>query len=418
MNIGFACLAVGVLNTDLKSCRLKNANEIKLSQLISYNLNSLENIIDYNKKNNILLFRISSDLIPFGSSPANTLPWFDIYNSSFLRIGEKIKNSNMRVSMHPGQYTVLNSTNEEVVSRAIEDLSYHAKVLDCLGIGTEHKIVLHIGGIYNDKNESINRFIRNYQKLDESVKKRLVVENDDKSYNISDVLSIGKALNIPVIFDNLHNKINQNDDEKDDFYWINECRKTWNEKDGKQKIHYSQQNPTKKTGSHSETICINEFMNFYNNLKRNDIDIMLEVKDKNLSAIKCINCTSKNKSIKELELEWSRYKYSVLESSPTNYLKIRKLLRNKNEYPAAFFYTLIEEAMKEKVEIGNSINAAQHIWGYFKDIATKKEKIMFLKTIEEYKAGKIFIKTMKNGLWKMAVKYDQLYLINSYYFLL
>ncbi|OOM76854.1 UV DNA damage endonuclease [Clostridium puniceum] len=416
MSIGYACLTIGVPNTNLKSCTAKNANEDKLLQLILHNLNSLENIIDYNIENNIRLFRISSDLIPFGSSPINVLSWENIFSSKLSEIGEKIRKSVMRVSMHPGQYTVLNSSNIEVVNRAIDDLNYHTKVLDSLGVGSEHKIVLHIGGVYNDKGQAIKRFITNYERLSDAVKHRLVIENDDKSYNINDVLEIGINNKIPVIFDNLHNELNPYDKEKDDIYWINKCKKTWKEKDGYQKIHYSQQNPLKKLGSHSNTIRINKFIDFYESLEREDVDIMLEVKDKNLSAVKCINATTKENKIKKLEDEWSRYKYTVLENSPSNYLEIRKLLKDKNDYPVIKFYNFIEEAMEMEVTLGNSINAIMHVWGYFKNIAEDKEKKSFLKSIDDYKQGKISISIIKNKLWKMTCKYNETYLLNSYYF--
>ena len=417
MNIGYACLAVGVPNTDQKGCMLKNASKDKLLELISYNLNSLENIIDYNIKNKIKLFRISSDLIPFGSNPVNNLKWWDIFDSRFSIIGRKIKTSGMRVSMHPGQYTVLNSPKKEVVENAIEDLRYHTKVLDTLGVGEDNKIVLHIGGVYNNKSQAIKRFISNYRELDDLVKRRLIIENDDKSYNISDVLEIGSIINAPVVFDNLHNQVNPFDKSKSDYYWIDKCKETWREKDGIQKIHYSQQNPLKKAGSHSSTIQINEFMSFYEGLERDDIDIMLEVKDKNLSAIKCINCTSSDKSIKDLEIEWSRYKYMVLENSPSDYVEIRKLLNEKDAYPATEFYNLIENALSKEITIGNSINAALHIWGYFKKKATDREKNSFLNNIEKYEQGQTSLKTIKNNLWKMAVKYNQSYLLDSYYFI-
>lgn len=418
MSIGYACLTLGVPNTSQKSCRLKNANEFTLSEIILNNLSSLENIIDYNIKNKIMLFRISSDLIPFGSSPANSHPWWNTFASEFLRIGEKIKKNGMRVSMHPGQYTVLNSPNEEVVNRAIEDLNYHDKVLNALGLGPEHKIVLHIGGVYNDKKEAISRFRTNYYRLERTVKQRLVLENDDKSYDISQVLEIGITLGAPVIFDNLHNAINPCDKEENDFYWINQCKKTWMEKDGHQKIHYSQQNPVKKRGSHSESIRINEFMSFYENVKRDDLDIMLEVKDKNLSAVKCINCTSTDRNIKALELEWSRYKYSVLENSPADYLEIRKLLQNKSEYPTITFYNLLEDAMERESTMGTSINAIHHVWGYFKNTTTEKEKDSFWKNVAAYENQKTSIKTIKNILWKMVIKYNVTYLLDSYYFVL
>lgn len=418
MAIGYACLGIGIPHTNQKGCILKNASEAKLIELIEYNLESLKNLVDYNIKNHIKLFRISSNLIPFGSSPANKLLWWDIFSSQFKNISEKIKNSGIRVSMHPGQYTVLNSPDEDVVKRAIDDLNYHARVLGSLGVGSEHKIVLHIGGIYNDKKQAVKRFITNYQYLDNSVKQRLVLENDDKLYNISDLLEISAALNVPIVFDNLHNKINASDIEKSDSYWINECRKTWGEKDGYQKIHYSQQDPLKKPGSHSNSIRINEFMDFYQNIDREDLDIMLEVKDKNLSAVKCINCTSEYKRIKALEIEWGRYKYKILESLPSDYLEIRKLLSDKNAYPAVPFYNLIEGALEKEITVGNAINAALHIWGYFKDTATNTEKKSFIKNIDEYKKGAVPMKTVKNNLWKMAVKYQQSYLLESYYFVL
>lgn len=418
MSIGYACLTVGVPQTDQKSCIQKNASETRLLELIAHNLNSLENIIDYNIRNNIKMFRISSDLITFGSSPVNNLPWWNIFSARLLEIGNKIRNNGIRVSMHPGQYTVLNSPNEDVVKRAIEDLNYHTKVLDSLGVGAEHKIVLHIGGIYNDKTQAINRFMTNYQQLEDAVKQRLVIENDDKSYNINDVLEIGIALNVPVIFDNLHHKINSISKIEGDFYWINECRKTWKEKDGHQKIHYSQQNPLKKIGSHSISIGINEFVDFYENLNREDIDIMLEVKDKNLSAMKCINATSADNKIKALELEWSKYKYKVLETSPNDYKEIRKLLQDKTNYPVIAFYNLIEAALQQEITIGNSINAALHIWGYFKDVAIEKEKNKFFEIMDAYKHGKTSIRSIRNYLWRMADKYQRTYLLDSYYFVL
>lgn len=395
---------------------MKNASETNLLSLISYNLSSLENVIDYNIKNDIRLFRISSDLIPFASTSINNIQWWDVFRNQFLRITKKIQTSGMRVSMHPGQYTVLNSPNIEVVKRAIDDLNYHTLVLDSLNVGAEHKIVLHIGGIYNDKKQAIKRFIANYHYLNDSVKRRLVLENDDKSYNVNDVLEIGTNLNAPVIFDNLHNEINSSDKQKSDYYWINKCKKTWHQNDGNQKIHYSQQNPLKRPGSHSSSIRIDEFMCFYDKLERNDIDIMLEVKDKNLSAVKCINSTSINKKNQALELEWSKYKYLILESSPSDYLEIEQLLYSKNGYPVISFYNLIEDALQQESIIENSINAALHVWSYFEDTASEKEKIKFFKIIQMYKQGKVSILMIKNILWKMAVNYNQHYLLDSYYF--
>jgi len=418
VGIGYACLTVGVPNTNMKSCVLKNANEDKLAQLIAHNLDSLENIIEYNIKNGIGGFRISSDIIPFGSSPVNTIAWQEIFNSQLQRIGHKISSSGMRVSMHPGQYTVLNSPSAETAKKAVDDLNYHTRVLTSLGTDASHKIVLHIGGAYQDKWQAMKRFISRFRSLDELVKQRLVIENDERLFNIEDVLEVGSTLGIPVVFDKLHHEINPCTLQKSIAEWIEVCAKTWRKQDGRQKIHYSQQDFQKKKGSHSKTILIDPFIAFYECLFNVDIDIMLEVKDKNLSAIKCLNCLSKDKHIKALEAEWSHYKYNVLEQSPADYLEIRELLKNKMEYPALGFYRILEKALQKSYETGNIVNAAQHVWGYFKDIATATEKESFHIRVFKYQQGKAKASTIKNFLWKMAIKYHENYLLNSYYFVI
>ena len=416
MKIGYACLTVGVKDTNYRTCIMKNATDERLTELISHNLCSLERIIDYNIKNDIKLFRITSDLIPFGSSEINTLDWSNMFKEEFNKISEKIKMSNMRISMHPGQYTVLNSPREDVVKRAIEDLEYHTKVLKSLGVGQSGKIILHIGGVYGDKESAIKKFIENYEKLDEEIKKHLVIENDDKSYTVEDVLSISKQTGIPVVFDNLHHDINSYEKDKSESYWINECKDTWNDQDGDQKIHYSQQDQEKRKGSHSKTICSKEFYEFYKSLKRDDIDVMLEVKDKNVSAIKCINLITQDKNIKRLELEWSKYKYKILENSHKSYLEIRTLLKDKSNYPVEEFYSIIERALQTESNKGSEMNAIMHVWGYFKERVTDKERISFKKKMDSFENDKATLVSIKNILLKLALKYDENYLIESYYF--
>jgi UV DNA damage endonuclease len=293
LKIGYACKTIGVPDTGTKSCLMKNANEERLLKIIDHNLNSLENTLDYAYKNEIGMFRICSELIPFGSSPVNRIHWWDVYKDRFIQIGDKIKQYGIRVSMHPGQYTVLNSKNDEVAAKAVDDLRYHSKVLDSLQLGPEHKIVLHVGGLYNDRKQSMERFITNYKLLDDSIRSRLVIENDDKCYCIKDVLNISENIHIPVIYDYLHDIVNPGTDKKSHAEWILACKKTWTKQDGIQKIHYSQQAPGKSAGSHSETIDIDKFLSFYNSIKSNNVDIMLEVKDKNLSAVKCIRAIKK-----------------------------------------------------------------------------------------------------------------------------
>jgi UV DNA damage endonuclease len=288
MKIGYACLVVGVPHTNFRTCTLRYASEDKFHELIEHNLKVLDNIINYNIANNIHFFRITSSLIPFASSPINAIKWWEIYKDQFKSLGQKLKENNIRATMHPGQYTVLNSPKEDVYKKAIKELEYHNQVLNSLGTSRTSKMILHIGGVYNDKALAIERFIKNFLVLDKDIKSRLVIENDDKSYNIKDVLDISKIIGVPVVFDNLHNQINPSSSKENEVYWINKCKKTWKKTDGVQKIHYSEQDPLKHPGSHSQTINEVIFGEFVNKINRDDIDIMLEVKDKNISTVKCI----------------------------------------------------------------------------------------------------------------------------------
>ncbi|MDD4476259.1 MAG: UV DNA damage repair endonuclease UvsE [Eubacteriales bacterium] len=415
MKIGYACIALGLPGSEMKSCLQKNANEDRLLSIIEHNLDSLNTLIEYNIQYGIKLFRISSDLIPFGSSIANILPWQNLYQEKFTSIGSKIKKSRMRLSMHPGQYTVLNSPDESVVERSIQDLEYHTKVLDCLGLGSEHKIILHLGGIYGNKGKAIERFVSRYRELSNGVKNRLVVENDDRLFNIEDVLNTASIDGIPVVFDNLHNSINPSEKLYDDIEWIKMCSETWTKEDGPPKIHFSQQHPDKRPGAHSDFIAIDNFLEFYQQLHETDIDIMLEVKDKNLSALKCINCVT-NSGIGELETEWARYKYSILERSPENYNAIRKLLKDKSSYPAQVMYQMIEASLRKPLLIGNAINAANHVWGYFKSKVSESEKNRFQKALLKLEMGEAGVQTVKNVLLSLTHKYKEDYLQKSYYF--
>lgn len=284
MNIGF----VGIILDDkkglrMKSCILKNASEENIKRLIENNLDTLDKMLDYLIENKIKLFRISSGFIPFASHPINKLEWWTIYKEQFKQLGNKAKRHNIRLSMHPGQYTTISSENEELVLKSIQDLQYHTTILDSMQMPSDCKVILHIGGIYNDKKTTINRFISNYKKLPRNIKNRLVIENDDKCYTVEDVLYISSKTHCPVVFDYLHFLLNHN--STDTMQMFNLVRKTWRKKDGIQKIHYSQQAEGKKLGSHSITINPKSFDEFAKNLP-NDIDVMFEVKDKNISVIK------------------------------------------------------------------------------------------------------------------------------------
>lgn len=415
MRIGYACMTVGVPGTQQRTCTLKNASQTQLQALTRANLSALDHMLDYNRRHGIRLLRISSDIVPFASHPQITFHWEKIFTQELTALGEKARHAGIRLSMHPGQYTVLNSPDPGVVERAVADLTYHCHFLDALEMGPECKIILHVGGAYGDKKAALSRFIANYHQLSNAICRRLVMENDDKIYSIEEVLQLGKSCGIPVVFDNLHHAVHPGMQLRPEREWITLCGETWHATDGPQKLHYSQQAPGKKPGSHSDTISVRAFMDFAAQLPYS-CDIMLEVKDKNLSAVKCILATDQTGTVRALENEWGRYKYAVLERAPDNYQAIQTLLKNKTAYPVLEFYDLIEQAMCTPSQPGKAENAALHIWDSLKDRASQTEQVRFNRLMTQYRNGNSSLTALKRCLLRLAEKYHQSYLLYSLYF--
>ena len=417
MRIGYACLAVALEGAQLKTCTRKNAVPERLLSLTGENLSALERMIDYNIASGIRMYRISSDLVPFGSSVASALPWDALYREQLARIAQKIWISDMRVSMHPGQYTVLNSQDAGVIARSMDDLRYHARLLDALRLDETHKIILHVGGKYGDPRAAVSRFVEVYRDLDASIQNRLILENDGSIYRIDEVLELCHRIGVPAVYDNLHNEINPADETKDDAYWVSLCGETWRAKDGAQKTHYSQQNPQKMCGAHTDTIAIDPFLDYCHRLSEPLPDMMLEVKDKNRSAMKCILCASPaNQHL--LETEWGRYKYSVLERSPADYQALRTLLKDKGGNNAIPFYQTVERALALPEDIGRAVNALEHVWGYCSALATPAETKRYHTLLDGYLRGITALSQVKRLLYRLSQKYQQDYLLGSYYFTL
>lgn len=416
MSIGYEGRVLGVMETDFIDCSEETLSEEKLMEIISHNLKSLEQILDYNIASHIEFYGLDSHLIPVGSEEKLGRPWWEVYRLEFFNAGEKIRNGKIRISMDLSQISVLDNSNEEDLSRSIQLLEGYAKIFKALGLGIEHKIILKIGHVENSKNEVIEKSKKILNGLEKDTQARLTLRNDENGYNIMDIMEIGKNLHLPVVFHHKNHEANPSPQKKEELEWIRECKDTWKKQDGDQIIYYAESYAGKEGESAIHTIGIKAFLHFYESLG-SGVDIMLEAHDSNLSAVKCINCIRKEKDIKALEVEWSKYKYSVLENSHAAYLQIRALLKEKKNYPVVPFYTLIEEALAGEKRQG-FVNAVQHVWGYFKKCATEIEKNNFLLMMEEYQESKIKMEEIKKSLWDLSVKYEIKYLLESYYFIL
>jgi UV DNA damage endonuclease len=195
--------------------------------------------------------------------------------------------------MHPGQYTVLNSKDDGILARSIKELQYHAFVLDALDLDTSAKIQIHVGGVYGDKNKSIQRFIERYHNLDEALKQRLVIENDDRSYTIEDCMRIHEKTGVPILFDAFHHELNRSGSSNADA--LATITRTWQESDGIPMVDYSYHHSGGPKFSHTESIDGSHFERFLTTTQPYDVDIMLEIKDKETSALKAVEIARKDK---------------------------------------------------------------------------------------------------------------------------
>lgn len=302
--IGYACINLTTGTSLNRTCRLANASKDRLRELIQLNLSGLKEVLEWNRDHNIKLFRISSDTIPFASHPVNKVKWWNDYRNELYDIGLFIKANDIRVYMHPNPIVYLNSLDTDIVSRSIEELAWHVKFLDSLNLDYSHKIVFHAGGAYGNKPEAIKRFIKVYNGLPENLKTRLTLENDDKIYNVWDLIKINESTGIPLVFDNLHHEVlNMNTlEDKNIEAILKKFFSTWGEKSGLPDIHYSNQKENARAGSHSESIKIEPFAEFFLKYYHLNFDIILETKNKEKSVLEVYEMFKTDKRFEKLDV--------------------------------------------------------------------------------------------------------------------
>ena len=171
INYGYACInetlkKEGITtNRSLKKATLDKKGLEYCSELAVQNIRDLEKILKWNVENNILMFRMSSNMIPWG----NKVDWFsfkdfDEIKETLKRCGDYASEHNLRLTMHPGQYCILTSPHQHVIDNSVSDLKMHSDIMDLMGLSNTpfNKINIHIGAAYGDKPSAIKTFIKKY----------------------------------------------------------------------------------------------------------------------------------------------------------------------------------------------------------------------------------------------------------------
>jgi UV damage endonuclease UvdE len=226
--IGFACKisefnskneVVAIPEYNFKSTTIawlnrqsKDVASNRLWELMVHNIEAARRSVEYvgNLEEPLRLFRLGSDALPAYTHP--DWKWFwkqpDVVNyceSKFSEIGVIARNTGVRLSFHPGQFVVLSSDNEDIVTRSIEEFEYHASMAKFMGYGQQFqdfKINVHIAGRQGP--EGIRRVLG---RLSPEARNTITIENEENSWGLADCLSISDV--VPIVLDCHHHWVRE-----------------------------------------------------------------------------------------------------------------------------------------------------------------------------------------------------------------
>ena len=250
INFGYACNNMELGKQGIRTGRtmtlakwerggLQLASDIALENAVD-----LQTILEWNAARGIKMFRIGSELFPrWDHYELNELPDIELISDILFNAGEYARENGIRLTTHPGPFHILGSPYQAVVEKSIIGLERHSELFDLLGYepSFENKINIHIGATYGDKNAAVSSWLKNYDKLSDRLKARLVIENDDKGsmYSVRDLYEmVHKHINIPITFDFWHHTFNTGDLSEQEAFFM--ARDTWDKHNVKQCTHYSE----------------------------------------------------------------------------------------------------------------------------------------------------------------------------------
>jgi UV DNA damage endonuclease len=250
IRFGYCCINQQLSQQGIRTGRTMIDRKFKLggmqlaSDIALANAKDLITILQWNESQGIRLFRIGSELFPrWNHYRLEDLPGIDEITHHLRSAGDYAKAHGHRITTHPGPFHILGSPDAVVVDNSIISLERHSELFDLMGFDPsfENKINIHVGATYNDKPGTIARWLQNYDRLSDSCKARLVIENDDKASMYS-VRELHKMLHveigIPITFDYWHHTFNTGDLTEQEAFFL--ARETWDKHGVTQCTHYSE----------------------------------------------------------------------------------------------------------------------------------------------------------------------------------
>ena len=298
IRLGYACINTELRDDDIFTSRSATLSTVEkkgidhIKKLVSNNVDDLLKILIYNEAHGIRFFRISSCVFPhLGNDRLTTEDSnydIDFVKDKLKTIGKFAKKNGHRLTMHPGQYTQLGSPIDLVVKRSYVDLINHVKLLKMMNYGPSDGsvLIIHGGGTYGNKIETLDRWEKNFLKLPIEIRSYICLENDEYSYGIMDLLPFCERLQIPFCLDIFHNRVSH-DRIPITKKLIKRIFNTWQNHGSIPKIHVSEQQIGLRKGAHSLTLDkLPLYLLHLPYIFNTELDIMLEVKDKEVSVFK------------------------------------------------------------------------------------------------------------------------------------
>ena len=188
------CTTVAWLNR-----QTKEDAEQRLWDLMVHNIKAFENLVEYvgGLSDELHMVRLGSDVLPVYTEPTWSYFWKkpDVRaycEKYFAKVGELARKLDVRLSMHPGQFTVLASDNPNIVNRSIEEFEYHVDVARWMGYGRQYqdfKINVHIAG-----RKGPAGILDAYPRLSPEARNTITIENDEMSWGIEASLELRDKL--------------------------------------------------------------------------------------------------------------------------------------------------------------------------------------------------------------------------------
>lgn len=285
----------------------KNERLEKLKAVTAENLHHTKRILHYNIAHEIKLYRFSSSLVPLATHPEVMWDFVSPFKKEWEELGHLVRKFQIRPSFHPNQFTLFTSPREEVTINAVKDMEYHYKMLEVMNVLENGFINIHIGGAYGEKDSSLERFHRKLKMLPNEIKRKMTLENDDKTYDVEETLLTCEKEHIPMILDYHHYMANKGSVNLPNA--LERIFSTWEFMGVRPKVHISSPKSESAFRSHADFVSIEFVLPFLKIAKEmnQDFDIMIEAKQKNLAMHKLIEELSSIRGIKRIssaEIEW------------------------------------------------------------------------------------------------------------------